>query len=738
MSKMFAQAKSAFTKPKEGEAEQDGESLTTVLESEEDRSALTILIADCTEAMRQAIIDVFDAKETGKKEDLIAKVEGESPEQAEKDKEKLDKELAKREKELNEEKLQEIKKAALEHFDAWRSSVIERVGEVVNSRETASKHKHHGSSKKEESEEKQDKDAVSPMKFQDLPKYDEEVQHTVMKLYPPVENPLRQLPEDRRALILHSLLLLLLSLEHYHAESRVLLLRMSTSLHLPIDYLANDESKVARVLLTAAENMNADEETKKAADENKVGRRWKVGLATAAGAALIGITGGLAAPLLAAGIGTVMGGLGLASTAAAGYLGALAGSSVLVGGLFGAYGGRMTGKMMDQYAKQVEDFAFIPIRDHHKPRKIEKEYRRLRVAVGISGWITQQDEVLDPWKVLGAQMESFALQWELEALMNLGNALTTMVTSAAWGFAKTAIIKSTVLGALSAGLWPLGLLKVSRLIDNPFSVANYRAQKAGDVLADALINKAQGERPLTLIGYSLGGKVIFTCLQRLAERKAFGLIENVVLIGTPAPSSAAEWRLIRSVVTGRVVNVYSAKDYVLGFLYRSHSIQLGVAGLQAVENVKGVENKDVSEFVSGHTTYRNLTGRILKEIGFEDVDESGLEEEEEQRKMQEAKEEAERVQAESEENEKQGKKDDKDGVSDEYVTEMEQKIEKKNEQSYVGWMQEKMQATGTGAKAAYEKAKAQWQSRRPNSSTGVSASATAGGAAGFVPTPSVI
>lgn len=123
----------------------------------------------------------------------------------------------------------------------------------------------------------------------------------------------------------------------------------------------------------------------------------------------------------------VMGGLGLGATAAAGYLGSLAASSVLVGGLFGAYGGRMTGKMMDQYAREVEDFAFVPVRDHHKPRKIEKEYRRLRVGVGISGWLTNQDEVIEPWKILGIQLESFALRWELEALMSLGNAMTTLV-----------------------------------------------------------------------------------------------------------------------------------------------------------------------------------------------------------------------------------------------------------------------------------------------------------------------
>ncbi|KAF2173107.1 hypothetical protein M409DRAFT_17056 [Zasmidium cellare ATCC 36951] len=749
MSKMFSKATSAFKGHNDAASNgsEEGESLTTILESEEDRSALTILIADCTESMRQVIVDAFDAKETGQKGDQLVNTKGKGDENTPPaEQEKTDtaakdqqaKELAKREKELSEEKMQDLKNAALKFFDEWRSSVIQRVGEVVNSREKAESHKHKAKPKKEDEEPK----AAPEMKFPDLPKYDEGVQRSMMELYPPVQNTLRRLPEEQKALILHSLLLLLLSLEHYQSHSRVLMLHISTSLHLPIDILAHDESKVARVLLTAAENMSADDEKKKRAEENKSGRRWKVGLATVGGAALLAVTGGLAAPLLAAGIGTVMGGLGLGATAAAGYLGALAGSSVLVGGLFGAYGGRMTGRMMDQYAREVEDFAFVPVTDFHKPRKIEKEYRRLRVGVGITGWLTNQDEVVDPWKVLGVQLESFALRWELEALMSLGNAMTTMVTSAAWSVAKVEIIKRTVFGALSAGLWPLALLKVSRVLDNPFSVANYRAVKAGEVLADALINKAQGERPVTLVGYSLGAKVIFTCLQHLAQRKAFGLVESVVLIGTPAPSTAADWRMIRSVVSGRVVNVFSSNDYILGFLYRSHSVQLGVAGLQAVENVKGVENVDVSDMIKGHTSYRFATGSILQKIGFEDVDSEAVEEEEMLRKNQEMKEELESERAESEQKEKDdatktgdaatkatGEKGD---VSDEYVNNLEKEIEKKNEQSYVGWAQEKMVGAGTSAKVALEKARLQWRTRNQTGEAG-NAAKSAGESASHVP-----
>lgn len=723
------------------QVEEEGESLTTILNTAEDRTALITLIAECSESMRQAIVDIFDPKQTGQKSDIVAdptkneasteedvnageetektddeKVETEKADGEKQD--KLQKELEQREKELSADKFQTLKDAALKHFDDWFNNVLQRMGEVVNSKDEPAKEKEEVEAEKAREKEAASQegrpispeDTAPPMKFLEPSEYDKGVDEELSKLYPPKDTPLAEFPEDKRILILHSVFLILLSLEHYHAESRVLLLHLTTSLKLSIKHLGHDESKVARGLLTAAENMkadmNADEETKKHADENKIARRWKVGLATAAGAALIGITGGLAAPLLAAGIGTVMGGLGLGATAAAGYLGTLAGSSVLIGGLFGAYGGRMSGKMMDQYAREVEDFGFVPVRSQHKPRKIEKEFTRLRVGIGISGWLSKQEDVEEPWRVFGVELEGFALRWELESLMNLGNGLETLMKSAAWSFAKREIVRHTVFAALAAGLWPIALVKVSRIIENPWSVASYRAQKAGEVLADAIINKAQGERPVTLVGYSLGAKVIYTCLHRLAERKVFGLVESAVLFGAPTPSDSADWRMLRSVVSGRVVNVYSTGDYILGYLYRSSSIQYGVAGLQQIENVKGVENVDVTDMVSGHTKYRLLTGPILRKIGFEDVDLVELEKEEAALQEEEIREEQERK-----DNEEEAKADGAE-VTDQHVQELEKEVEKKNEQSYIGWAQSKMVGAGTSASVAYEKAKNQWFAKK--------------------------
>ena len=340
----------------------------------------------------------------------------------------------------------------------------------------------------------------------------------------------------------------------------------------------------------------------------------------------------------------------------------------------------MTGKMMNEYAKEVEDFGFVPVHTFHKPRKIEKEYRRLRVAIGISGWLEDKEGVIKPWRVLNPSIEAFALKWEVEALLKLGNSMTSLLQSTAWSYAKKEIIRRTVFAALKEGMWPLTLIKAAEIIDNPFTVAKARADKAGKVLADALVNRAQGERPVTLVGFSLGARIIYSCLLALAESKAFGLVESVVILGAPIPSHSAGWRKMRAVVTGRLVNVYSENDYILAFLYRASAIKFGVAGIQKAEFVKGVENIDVSDMIDGHLRYRYLTGSILKRIGFEDLDLDEVEDDEAELKAVEELEGKERKRKET--------RDNKD--ADAEAKEIEEEVETKNMRSMLDWATAKL------------------------------------------------
>lgn len=697
-----------------GNGQGEGESLATVLPTRDDRASLLLLIADLMDAMRRQTVDTFDPSKTeiatpriirrssAQAEDADAETAGppaqpadqsqahntpdpsgpseqaadDDPasvaEAAQKRQDKATKALEKRVKDLAKSENVELEEAALAHFDDWRDKVMQRVGEAVNQRDPD-----HGAHSQKASSRPTSREKLATKGCE---------QGLLQQVFPPMETPLDVLSDARRILIMHSLLLILLGLESYPAESRVLMLRLASSLGLSMELLAQDEMSTAKGLLEVAkEQMNADEETKKKAAENNASRKWKVGLGAVAGAVLIGVTGGLAAPLLAAGVGSMMGGLGLGATAAAGYLGALAGSAPLVGVLFGAYGGRMTGKMVDEYAKHVQDFAFMPMVKRSlfiKGKQDANNTRHLRVAIGISGWLTEKAEVGLPWQVLsGRSAEAFALRWEVEALLRLGHALSTYIKSYAWGFAKKEILSRTIFASLASALvLPYGLAKAARIIDNPFSVAVARSEKTGAVLADALINKVQGERPVTLIGYSLGARVIYSCLNELANRKAFGLVESVCLIGAPVPSDPILWRRIRSVVAGRVVNVYSTKDYLLAFLYRANSLQYGIAGLQAIPDVQYIENVDVSDFVEGHTQYRFLVGSILQKVELEDIDGATVELQMKKLKRQE---DDDRVAREKSEAEKKS--------AEEEAIEMENEVEQKNKATQaIEWVGSKM------------------------------------------------
>jgi hypothetical protein len=166
-------------------------------------------------------------------------------------------------------------------------------------------------------------------------------------------------------------------------------------------------------------------------------------------------------------------------------------------------------------------------------------------------------------------------------------------------------------------LSPSVLTKLGYLIDNPWSNALDRAKSAGSVLADVLIQRHLGVRPITLIGFSLGSRVIFYALLELAKQKAYGIVQDVILLGATLTASQKTWFQARSAVSGRFVNGFARNDWVLNYLFRATSGGVGtVAGLRPVENVPGLENVDITDKISGHTSYRTFMPLIMDQLGF--------------------------------------------------------------------------------------------------------------------------
>lgn len=169
--------------------------------------------------------------------------------------------------------------------------------------------------------------------------------------------------------------------------------------------------------------------------------------------------------------------------------------------------------------------------------------------------------------------------------------------------------------------WPDALMRCSKIVDNAWVMGFTKCPKLQQVLTDIIGGHVMGERGITLIGYGLGARSIYLCLSFLAERKMYGLVDSVIMMGAPIPSDAGTWSALKSVVSGRLVNVYSQTDYMLAFASRQMAIQFGIAGLSEIKGVGGVENHYVGDILDAHLRYPSLVPAILKRIGWEDLKE---------------------------------------------------------------------------------------------------------------------
>lgn len=157
-----------------------------------------------------------DTLETAPKVLSSIDVEKENMERREKQKRR---EVA--EKEIVKPEAQELLGDSVKWFDGWRDTVLQRVDEFVNSKSKAQTQERRARGRDEEPEVRTGRLSASTSN-PETRKY-EGADEILQELYPPIVTPLRKLDEPKRALVLHSmvlLLLLLLSLEHYTAQSR--------------------------------------------------------------------------------------------------------------------------------------------------------------------------------------------------------------------------------------------------------------------------------------------------------------------------------------------------------------------------------------------------------------------------------------------------------------------------------------------------------------------------------------
>jgi len=242
--------------------------------------------------------------------------------------------------------------------------------------------------------------------------------------------------------------------------------------------------------------------------------------------------------------------------------------------------------------------------------------------------------------------------WESKMLSSLCHIVENMAIEVSTQATKVALQFSVIGAIVSAVAIPSALLTATKLIDDPYQIVILRADEAGRELAKCLLQSDE-RRPVTLIGFSFGARVIYSCLRELAHQqdkweesrfpkadiidvddgrknKSFGkkkasvsfeydrepasLIADVIFIGLPRVIDKKVLTSCRRVTGGRLVNCYTTNDWLLSLMFLARA---GTpCGIRAVRDVPGVENFDVTHLVESHTNYADAIPSILQYLRF--------------------------------------------------------------------------------------------------------------------------
>ncbi|CAH0484241.1 unnamed protein product [Peronospora farinosa] len=506
----------------------------------------------------------------------------------------------------------------------------------------------------------------------------------------------------------------------YDARSRTLFRRLVLAMQLQWTDVTKEEITIGQVLFAEATAMPLD----KVAAKPKIWD-WKrnaaIGAAAMTGGALLAVTGGLAAPAIAASL-TALGGAGVTIGAAVGSAAGVTATTVL----FGTAGAGVMGMKVDTRTRGVHDFSFDlvsagdgmnvyicvsgwlddddpPTSGFRRAWGDSREYLRAFYRQKNVEKVDQVDQVMDRykgredeffailrrtynidvgdiendplgiadlskmamadegtrysdftslnsdsdaissstasttannssssvwelgtkheplrawrWKDRFPQGDQYCLVWEEAGLRRFGKSMRTFAAEQVSSYATTEIVKYTALAALFAAIAiPRTILRLADIIDNAWTVTMNAADISGKLLADALRKREQGLRPVTLVGYGMGARLIFSCLKELSKsdliNESCGIVENAVLLGSPVPMERDDWTNARRVVSGRLINGYSENDWMLGVMYRYHGWTLNSAGVAPLDIV-GVENVNLSEIIGGHLEYKSKIGAIM-------------------------------------------------------------------------------------------------------------------------------
>ncbi|KAJ8613767.1 hypothetical protein MRB53_036909 [Persea americana] len=140
----------------------------------------------------------------------------------------------------------------------------------------------------------------------------------------------------------------------------------------------------------------------------------------------------------------------------------------------------------------------------------------------------------------------YSIHWEPEMLRSMGDTITFLQLRVGREASYAAV--DLIAKALTQGL--------QQLLGSTILVALMAAIQA----AYSLIDRNLGSRPITLVGFSIGSRVIFSALKELAKKGALGIVQNVYLFGSPIVVKKDEYLRVKSVVAGTLLNGYATNE----------------------------------------------------------------------------------------------------------------------------------------------------------------------------------
>ena len=231
----------------------------------------------------------------------------------------------------------------------------------------------------------------------------------------------RNIDLDLRWTVLCDLFLVLIADSVYDARSRTLLERVGQLLEVSWLDICRFEKRVTDSLeMQEAANKETWDEAEHLENRRKLAlkrRYMMMGLATVGGTLVIGLSAGLLAPVIGAGLAAGFTTIGVAGTS--GFLAGAGGTALITSGA-AISGGTIAVRASNRRTGAVKTFEYRPLHNN----------KRVNLIVTISGWMNGKiDDVRLPYSTVDPVMgDLYSVLWEPEMLRSTGDTINILAT----------------------------------------------------------------------------------------------------------------------------------------------------------------------------------------------------------------------------------------------------------------------------------------------------------------------